>query len=99
MANRLGDLGGQPVLMTSIRSFKADLDLTGSGTMLAAPVPDDPQATFGEAYEEWSRLPSRPLLAIVDSRGQIRNWESLQKQPWWRGLSGFVLRGNAARSR
>jgi riboflavin biosynthesis pyrimidine reductase len=62
-----------------IRTFKADLDLTGTGTMLAAAVPDDPQAAFGEIYDEWANLPARPLLAIVDSRGQIRNWELLKK--------------------
>jgi 2,5-diamino-6-(ribosylamino)-4(3H)-pyrimidinone 5'-phosphate reductase len=66
-----------------IRSFHADVDLTGTGTMLAAPIPDDPQAAFGEAYEEWAKMPARPMLAIVDSRGQIRNWQILKKQPWW----------------
>lgn len=68
-----------------IRSFQADVDLTGTGTMLAAPVPDDPQAVFGELYEEWGKLPARPRLAIVDSRGLVRNWELLKKQPWWSG--------------
>ncbi len=68
-----------------IRSFHADADLTGTGTMLAAPVPDDPQAVFGEVYDEWSQMPSRPRLAIVDSRGLIRDWAFLKKQPWWDG--------------
>ncbi len=68
-----------------IRSFGADVDLTGTGTMLAAPVPDDPQAAFGALYEEWGKLPGRPRLAVVDSRGLIRNWEMLRKQPWWSG--------------
>lgn len=68
-----------------IRSFHADADLSGTGTMLSAPIPDDPQAAFGEMYDEWSRLADKPRLAVVDSRGQIRNWEFLKKQPWWSG--------------
>ncbi len=68
-----------------IRSFQADVDLSGTGTMLAAPVPDDPEAVYGEAYAEWASMPNRPLLAVVDSRGLIRNWEALKKMPWWKG--------------
>ncbi len=67
-----------------VRSFHADVDLSGTGTMLAAPVPEDPKAEYGEAYEEWIKTPSRPMLAVVDSRGLIRNWHVLKKQAWWR---------------
>jgi 2,5-diamino-6-(ribosylamino)-4(3H)-pyrimidinone 5'-phosphate reductase len=67
-----------------ISSFKADVDLAGSGTMAVANLPDNPQIAFGEAYELWMSNPSRPLLAVVDSRGRIRNWHLIQKQPWWR---------------
>src|SRR5512142_968012 len=69
-----------------IPSFHADLDLTGTGTMLAAPVSEDPAAEYGEAYEKWISMPARPRLAIVDSRGLIRNWNVLKKQAWWSGL-------------
>jgi 2,5-diamino-6-(ribosylamino)-4(3H)-pyrimidinone 5'-phosphate reductase len=68
-----------------IRSFRAQVDLSGTGTMLAAPVPEDPRAAFGEVYEEWSKLPDKPRLAVVDSRGLVHNWEFLKKQPWWSG--------------
>jgi 2,5-diamino-6-(ribosylamino)-4(3H)-pyrimidinone 5'-phosphate reductase len=68
-----------------IRSFHADVDISGTGTMLAAPIPDDPQSVYGEVYDEWSKLTDKPRLAIVDSRGLIRNWEFLKKQPWWSG--------------
>ncbi len=68
-----------------IRSFHADIDLSGTGTMLAAPVPDDPQSEYGEVYEEWSKLTDKPKLAVVDSRGLICNWELLKKMPWWSG--------------
>ncbi len=68
-----------------VPSFHADLDLSGTGTMLAAPVPEDPQAEYGEAYEKWMAVPSRPKLAIVDSRGLVRNWHAIKKQAWWSG--------------
>ncbi len=68
-----------------IRSFHADVDLSSTGTMLAAPVPEDPQSEYGEVYEEWSKLTDKPKLAVVDSRGLIRSWEFLKKQPWWSG--------------
>ncbi|MGE5073501.1 MAG: dihydrofolate reductase family protein [Anaerolineae bacterium] len=67
-----------------IGSFHADLDLSGTGTMLAAPMPEDPQAVFGEVYDAWVGNPDRPMLAVVDSRGLIRNWGLLKKQAWWR---------------
>lgn len=68
-----------------IPAFHADFDLTGTGTMLAAPVSEDPQADYGEAYEHWISQPNRPKLAIVDSRGLIRNWHLIKKQAWWSG--------------
>src|SRR5512146_2060368 len=79
-------LSAQSPYYEVIRSFDADMDLTGSNTMLAAPVPEDPQAEYGEVYEEWMSLPKRPKLAIVDSRGRISNWAALKKQAWWSGL-------------
>src|SRR5512140_370303 len=69
-----------------IQSFHADTDLSGTGTMLAAPVPEDLQSAYGEVYEEWSRQTDKPRLAIVDSQGLIRNWELLRKLPWWSGM-------------
>ncbi len=68
-----------------VSSFHADLDLSGTGTMLAAPVPEDPQAIYGEVYEKWINTPGRPRLGIVDSRGLVRNWHLLKKQAWWSG--------------
>jgi hypothetical protein len=31
------------------------------------------------------KKPSRPRHAIIDSRGRIKNWENILKQPWWKG--------------
>lgn len=68
-----------------VSALKADVDLSGSGTMAAATWPEDPRSAFPEAYEQWSNSPSRALLAVVDSRGRLRDWAAIQKQPWWRG--------------
>jgi len=68
-----------------ISSFHADLDLSGTGTMLAAPLSEDPRAEYGEVYDKWISQPNRPKLAIVDSRGLFRSWHLLKKQAWWSG--------------
>lgn len=67
-----------------VQLLEADADLSGSRTMLAAFIPDDPKTAFPGVYEQWVKLPTRPLLVVVDSRGQIRNWDVIKKQPWWR---------------
>ncbi len=64
----------------------ADADLSGSATILKASWPDDPRSAFPGLYEEWINKPDRPLLAVVDSRGQIKNWGLIKRQPFWRGF-------------
>jgi 2,5-diamino-6-(ribosylamino)-4(3H)-pyrimidinone 5'-phosphate reductase len=68
-----------------VASFQADVDLAGSATMAVANLPADPQTAFAGFYEQWMNSPRRPLLTVVDSRGRIRNWDLIRKQPWWRG--------------
>lgn len=65
--------------------FAEDATLVGSQTVLAAPAeggPDeertDPGSTKQDAGDD------RPLLVIPDSRGRIRNWRQLLRQPYWR---------------
>jgi 2,5-diamino-6-(ribosylamino)-4(3H)-pyrimidinone 5'-phosphate reductase len=67
-----------------VRLLEADADLSGSRTMLTAYLPDDPRAAFPGVYEQWVNMSTRPLLAVVDSMGQIPNWDVITKQPWWR---------------
>jgi 2,5-diamino-6-(ribosylamino)-4(3H)-pyrimidinone 5'-phosphate reductase len=61
-----------------------DCTLVGSGTVLAAPEsaardngPWEPQVAFS--------TDTRPLLAIVDSRGRVRCWKTWLAMPYWRG--------------
>ncbi len=68
-----------------VEQFGADTDISGSNTILRAKLPDDPQKALGQVYEEWITKPWRPQLVIVDSKGRIKNWEVIQKQPWWKG--------------
>jgi 2,5-diamino-6-(ribosylamino)-4(3H)-pyrimidinone 5'-phosphate reductase len=68
-----------------VEQFGADTDISGSNTILQATFPDDPQKVLGEVYDERVKKPNRPIHAIVDSRGKIKNWEVIKKQPWWRG--------------
>ena len=68
-----------------VEQFGADTDISGSNTILRATFPDDPREGLGPLYEEWINKPARPVLAIVDSKGRIKNWENIKKQPWWKG--------------
>lgn len=67
-----------------VEQLGADTDLSGSNTILQATFPDDPQSVLGEVYDEWMKKPGRAMHAIVDSKGRIKNWEVIKKQPWWR---------------
>jgi 2,5-diamino-6-(ribosylamino)-4(3H)-pyrimidinone 5'-phosphate reductase len=68
-----------------VEQFGADADISGSNTILMAQFPDDPQKALGMLYDDWINKPSRPIHAIVDSKGKIKNWETIRRQPWWRG--------------
>ena len=68
-----------------VEQFGADADISGSNTILTAQFPDDPQKALGMLYDDWINKPSRPIHAIVDSKGKIKNWETIRRQPWWRG--------------
>ncbi len=69
-----------------VEQFGADTDISGSHTILQATFPDDPQRIFGAVYEEWVSKPNRPRHAIVDSKGRIKSWELIKKQPFWDGF-------------
>ena len=72
--------------------FNADAMLTGSNTMLAA-YASEPKAPCGQdiPQEDDEAIGSRelyplhvPLLVVVDSRGQVRSWSRIKKEPYWR---------------
>ena len=65
--------------------FKAEAMLTGSRTMLAAYASPDPPQADDEAPAVRELHPLHvPLLVVVDSRGQVRTWSQIKKEPYWR---------------
>jgi 2,5-diamino-6-(ribosylamino)-4(3H)-pyrimidinone 5'-phosphate reductase len=68
-----------------VEQFGADTDISGSNTILQATFPEDPKKALGSLYNEWINKPNRPIHAIVDSKGKIKNWDVIKKQPWWKG--------------
>jgi 2,5-diamino-6-(ribosylamino)-4(3H)-pyrimidinone 5'-phosphate reductase len=76
-----------------VQQFGADTDLSGSNTILKAHLPKEPEKVFGEVYTQWINKPNRPLHAIVDSRGRIKNWDIIKKQPWWRDCVALCSKG------
>jgi 2,5-diamino-6-(ribosylamino)-4(3H)-pyrimidinone 5'-phosphate reductase len=67
--------------------WNTDAMLSGSNTMLAAEEPgslEEPETYTPPA--EYHPL-AVPRLVVVDSRGRIRNWNSLRSQPFWRAVA------------
>jgi 2,5-diamino-6-(ribosylamino)-4(3H)-pyrimidinone 5'-phosphate reductase len=80
-------------------TWHEDATLAGSGTILAAdggtdmpagnPAPGSDTAAAGGAAAVQSARPAgepdrRPLLAVVDSRGQVKGWGTLLASGYWR---------------
>lgn len=64
-------------------TFDPDAIISGADTFLAAPIPDEvPEWSF-EVAKNFPSC-SRSVLAIVDSRGRVRNWSAIKKQPFWK---------------
>jgi 2,5-diamino-6-(ribosylamino)-4(3H)-pyrimidinone 5'-phosphate reductase len=64
--------------------WKEDATLAGSNTIFN---PDEAHADEPEASHQPSKgapQDTRPLLAVPDSRGRVRNWRWLRSQPYWR---------------
>jgi 2,5-diamino-6-(ribosylamino)-4(3H)-pyrimidinone 5'-phosphate reductase len=70
--------------------FGADVHLAGSDTILAAP--QEPEPADGRALRPPTLNPNdtRPLLAVPDSRGRIRNWWALRNAGYWRDVLALV---------
>jgi 2,5-diamino-6-(ribosylamino)-4(3H)-pyrimidinone 5'-phosphate reductase len=75
-----------------VGKFGADADLSGSNTILKAAWAEDPQSAFPELYAAWAGKPDRPLLAVVDSQGRVKNWRVIKRQPFWRGFVALCSR-------
>jgi len=73
--------------------FNADAMLTGSRTMLAAYSTQDTPHEGEEPLESRELHPLHvPLLVIVDSRGQIRGWSQIKREPYWRNAMALCSR-------
>jgi len=79
----IGEAGPYYAIATQLGE---DADLSGSNTILKAPFPEDPRSAMPELYDAFIDKPGRPLLVVVDSRGQIKNWGLIKRQPFWRGF-------------
>jgi len=71
-----------------ISQWKEDATLAGCDTLLNAYPPELVKKEGKEAFEPPKRNPkdTRPLLIIPDSRGRLRNWHLLRKEPYWRDV-------------
>ncbi|MHC1709094.1 MAG: dihydrofolate reductase family protein [Methanomassiliicoccales archaeon] len=64
-------------------TFEPDGIISGADTFLAAPIPDEvPEWSF-EVAKNFPSC-SRSVMAIVDSKGRVRNWSAIKKQPFWK---------------
>ncbi len=73
-----------------VAGWGADCMLTGADTIVQAPeyVPDDPGAPAPEVAAT-----ARQILAVVDSRGRVRNWRALKSfGQFWRDPVALVSR-------
>jgi len=64
-------------------TFEPDGVISGADTFLAAPMPEEVPEW---SYEVAKNFPicSRSIMAIVDSKGRVRNWGGIKKQPFWK---------------
>jgi 2,5-diamino-6-(ribosylamino)-4(3H)-pyrimidinone 5'-phosphate reductase len=66
--------------------------LSGSNTLLDAYPPERLAEEDASAFEPHTREPGdeRQILAIVDSRGRLRNWHLLRRESYWRDVVALV---------
>ena len=74
--------------------WEADAMLSGSNTLIDAYGPEQSLEEDDSAFEPPSRDPkdSRLLLVVADSRGRLRSWHRLRKEPYWRDVIALCSR-------
>ena len=79
-------------------ALEADCMLTGSDTILKAVETEGirQDAEFPEEPPVVSPSDERPLLVIVDSKGQINVWQSLREAGYWRDTMALVSESTPA---
>ncbi|HEX2986600.1 MAG TPA: RibD family protein [Chloroflexota bacterium] len=74
-----------------IPRWAEDATLVGTETVLAADL-GAPEEEETEDPPPVSAGDRRPLLVIPDSRGRVRAWDRLRKQPYWRDAVSLCSR-------
>jgi 2,5-diamino-6-(ribosylamino)-4(3H)-pyrimidinone 5'-phosphate reductase len=74
--------------------WQADAMLSGSNTLLNAYPPEAVAEGDQAAFEPPEKDPDDPsqLLVVVDSRGRLRNWHLLRREPYWRDVVALCSR-------
>ena len=74
--------------------WKEDATLAGSETLLSAYPEEQIDAEDVEGAQPPEKNPddTRPLLVVPDSRGRLRNWHLLRKEPYWRDVVALCSR-------
>lgn len=73
-----------------VGTWKEDVTLVGSGTILAASIQD-----YEETEEDFKPpaidpADSRPTMAVVDSGGRVRIWSALRSSGYWKDFIALV---------
>jgi 2,5-diamino-6-(ribosylamino)-4(3H)-pyrimidinone 5'-phosphate reductase len=71
--------------------WREDATLVGTDTILAAEGADEDDEPSDPPRDELDD-DSRPLLVIPDSRGRVRSWQYLRRQPYWRDTIALCSR-------
>jgi 2,5-diamino-6-(ribosylamino)-4(3H)-pyrimidinone 5'-phosphate reductase len=74
------------------RGFGEDATLVGSGTVLAAPLADEPDGAPGGDEPEPSPRSDLPLLVVADGRGRVTSWRALRRAGYWRDVLALCCR-------
>ncbi len=74
--------------------WKEDATLAGSETLLSAYPEEQLSAEDVEGAQPPEKNPddTRPLLVVPDSRGRLRSWHLLRKEPYWRDVVALCSR-------
>jgi 2,5-diamino-6-(ribosylamino)-4(3H)-pyrimidinone 5'-phosphate reductase len=73
--------------------WQADAMLSGSNTMFAAYAAEPASEDEASGFEPPELHPLHvPLLVIVDSRGRLRNWRQIRREPYWRNAMSLCSR-------
>ena len=72
--------------------WNVDAHLAGSNTLLSAISETVEEGEEAFQPQETDPNDPRPLLAVPDSRGRLRNWHVLRKAGLWRGMVAICSR-------